>query len=215
LKRVVRDPEMARKLMEKCSAVYDIKPTFFKGNPVRNVYREIMSVCYGFFSPVEGSMTKAELESVLDRRRLSSGWVFPYPILFDISEEDLKKLGVGAGDWLLLRLKGEPFAILEIEEVYKIVPEDVALRTFGTPEKNPEVVKVPFDQKHTGYNIYCSLNPIILAGKYTIINEPKIRPPFDRFWYPPKRSREEFEKEAGPLLLLIRQEMFLIQDMKH
>jgi len=118
-------------------------------------------------------MTKAELESVLDRRRLSSGWVFPYPILFDISEEDLKKLGVGAGDWLLLRLKGEPFAILEIEEVYKIVPEDVALRTFGTPEKNPEVVKVPFDQKHTGYNIYCSLNPIILAGKYTIINEPK------------------------------------------
>jgi len=114
-----------------------------------------------------------------------------------------------------LRLKGEPFAILEIEEVYKIVPEDVALRTFGTPEKNPEVVKVPFDQKHTGYNIYCSLNPIILAGKYTIINEPKIRPPFDRFWYPPKRSREEFEKEAGPLLLLIRQEMFLIQDMKH
>jgi len=64
IERVVRDPEMARKLMEKCSAVYDIKPTFFKGNPVRNVYREIMSVCYGFFSPVEGSMTKADLESV-------------------------------------------------------------------------------------------------------------------------------------------------------
>jgi len=196
VERVVRDPRAAWKLMEKCSAVYDIKPTLFKGNPVRNVYREIMSVCYGFFSPVEGSMTKAELESVLERRRLLSGWVFPYPILFDISEEDFKKLGVGPGDWLLLRLKGEPFAILEIEEVYEINPSDVAVRTFGTPEKNPEVVKVPFDQKHTGYNIYCSLNPIILAGKYTIINEPKIRKPFDRFWYPPKKAREEFKRRG-------------------
>ncbi|MCS7216063.1 MAG: sulfate adenylyltransferase, partial [Thermodesulfovibrio sp.] len=188
VERVVRDPQMAWKLMEKCSAVYDIKPNLFKGNPIRNVYREIMSVCYGFFSPVEGSMTKAELESVLERRRLLSGWIFPYPILFDVSKEDFQKLGVGPGDWLLLRLKGEPFAILEIEEVYEIDPADIAVRTFGTPEKNPEVVRFPFDFKHPGYTIYHSFNPIILAGKYTIINEPKLRPPFDRFWYPPKKA---------------------------
>lgn len=196
VERIVRDPEMARKLMEKCTAVYDIKPTLYKGNPVRNVYREIMSICYGFFSPLEGSMTKADLESVLERRRLTTGWVFPVPILFDISEEDFKKLNVGAGDWLLLRLKGEPFAILEIEEVYEIVPGDVAVRVFGTPDKNPEVVKVPFDTKHSGYVRYCSYQNIVLAGKYTIINEPKLRAPFDRFWYPPKRSREEFNKRG-------------------
>ena len=198
VERVVRDPELAKKIAKSCKAVYDIKPTlhFETGVPVRNVYREIMSVCYGFFSPVEGSMTKAELERVLKERRLLNEWVFPYPILFDISKEDYEKLGVEVGDRLLLRLKGEPFAVLDIEEIYEINPEEVATRTFGTPENNPEVVKEPFDKKHPGWVIYRSMNPIILAGKYTIINEPKLRPPFDRFWYPPRKAREEFEKRG-------------------
>lgn len=86
--RVVRDPERGKKLAAGCSAVYDITPTLYKDMPVRNVYREIMSICYGFFSPVEGSMTSAELERLLKERRLLSGWIFPFPMLFDISEEE-------------------------------------------------------------------------------------------------------------------------------
>jgi len=194
--RIVADPEVGKKIAAKADAVYDIKPTLYKDMPVRNVYREIMSICYGFFSPVEGSMTSAELESLLEKRRLLSGWIFPYPMLFDISEEDHKKLGVTSGDRLLLRLKGQPFAILDIEEVYEISAGEVATRTFGTPEANPEVVKVPFDFKHPGFTIYSSFNPIILAGKYRIINEPRLRKPFDRFWYPPAKAREEFKKRG-------------------
>lgn len=194
--RVIRDPAEGRKMAKEAKAVFDIKPTMFKDMPVRNVYREIMSICYGFFSPVEGSMTKAELESVLEKRRLLSGWIFPYPMLFDISKEDLNALGVKEGDRLLLRLKGQPFAVLDIEEIYEIDPLDVATRTFGTPERNPEVVRVPFDDKHPGYVIYKSYNPMVLAGKYTIINEPKLRPPFDRFWFPPAKSREEYKRRG-------------------
>lgn len=194
--RVVKDPQVGMKMAEKADAVFDIKATLYKGMPIRNVYREIMSICYGFFSPVEGSMTSAELERVLRERRLLSGWVFPYPMLFDVSEEDHNKLGVTSGDRLLLRLKGQPFAILDIEEIYEISPGEVATRTFGTPEHNPEVVKVPFDLKHPGFTIYSSFNPIIYAGKYTIINEPKLRSPFDRYWYPPAKSREEFIKRG-------------------
>ncbi len=194
--RVIRDPKEGKKMAKEAKAAYDIKPTLYKGMPVRNVYREIMSICYGFFSPVEGSMSSKELERVLNERRLLNGWVFPYPMLFDISKEDLKNLGVKKGDRLLLRLKGQPFAILDIEEIYSIDPTELATRTFGTPEKNPEVVKVPFDEKHPGYVIYKSFNTEILAGKYTIINEPRLRPPFDRFWYPPAKAREEFKKRG-------------------
>jgi sulfate adenylyltransferase len=194
--RVVRDPRMGKKMAKAADAVFDIKPTLFNGMPVRNVYREIMSVCYGFFSPVEGSMAKAELERVLTERRLSNNWVFPFPILFDISDEDYQKLGVKTGDRLLLRLKGQPFAVLDIEEIYRIDPKEVATRTFGTPEANPEVVKVAFDTKHPGYSIYLSYHPVVLAGKYTIVNEPRFRSPFDRFWYPPARAREEFKKRG-------------------
>lgn len=195
--RVVRDPQLAKKLAKGCP-VYDIKPTLSdKGVPVRNVYREIMSTCYGFFSPVEGSMKEAEVEKVLNERRLLNNWIFPYPLVFDISEEDYKQLGVTAGDRVLLRLKGKPFAILDVEEVWRIKDTtELANRVFGTPEKNPEVVQEAFNEKHPGWVIYKSLNPVVLAGKYTIINEPKFRAPFDRFWCPPVKSREEFQKRG-------------------
>ncbi len=193
--RVVRNPDRAKKMADGCVA-FDIKPTMLDGVPIRNVYREIMSICYGFFSPVDGSMVRNEVERVLEERRLLSEWVFPYPLVFDISEEDYKSLGVGEGDRLLLRLKGQPFAVLDIDEVYKIDPVDIATRTFGTPERNPEVVKVPFDKKHPGYMIYRSMQPVVLAGKYTIVNEPKFRNPFDKFWFPPAKCREAF-KEKG------------------
>ncbi len=201
VERVITDKKIAKRYLDSCKkycAFYDIKPTlhYKRGVPVRNVYREIMSVCYGFFSPVEGSMTSAELESVLSKRRLLSGWVFPYPILFDISKEDFQKLGVSEGDRLVLRLKGKPFAMLDIEEIYEIDPEELANRTFGSPETNPEVVREKFDDKHPGWVIYRSHNPIILAGKYTIINEPIFKAPFDRFWLPPRKARELMEQKS-------------------
>ncbi len=201
VEQVITDRRVAKKYLDACKkycAFYDIKPTlhYKRGVPVRNVYREIMSVCYGFFSPVEGSMTSAELESVLTKRRLLSGWVFPYPILFDISKEDYNKLGVSEGDRVVLRLKGKPFAILDIEEIYEIDPEELANRTFGSPETNPEVVQEKFDDKHPGWVIYRSHHPIILAGKYTIINEPIFKPPFDRFWLPPRKCRELMDQKG-------------------
>ncbi len=187
--RVVKKKDFAEK-MAAGAIEYDLKPTTTPdGVPIRHVYREIMSVCYGFFSPVEGSMTQNELESVLKERRLENGWVFPYPILFDISEEDLKAMDVKEGDRLLLKLKGQPFAVMDVEEIYKINPEDVADRTFGTPEKNPEVVRKAFDAKHPGWLIYKCMNPYVIAGKWTIINEPKFKEPYDRFWLPPAECR--------------------------
>ena len=190
--RVVRDRDRAQSMIGGCTP-FDIQPTKDGDAPIRDVYREIMSTCYGFLSPVEGSMTRAELERVLKERRLENGWVFPFPLLFDIRETDQARLKMGHGDRLLLRLKGEPFAVLDVDEVYSIDPKDVATRTFGTPESVPGIVKHSFDKKHPGFNIYLHLNPVILAGKYTIINEPVFRPPFDRFWLPPAKSREEFQ----------------------
>ena len=192
VQRVIRDIDAAKKIAGGCTS-YDIKPTYDNVLPIRNVYREIMSTCHGFFSPVEGSMTKNELERVLKERRLLNEWIFPFPLVFDISEKDHEQLGVGEGDRLLLRLKGEPFATLDIEEVYHVDPKDLATRTFGRPETVPGIVKREFDTRHPGYNIYLHTQPIVLAGKYTIINEPKLRPPFDRFWLPPAQCREEFK----------------------
>ncbi len=196
--RVVRDPALGKKLAQSCTASYDIQATVDEnGTPVRNVYREIMSTCYGFFSPVEGSMKKAEVDRILKERRLLNSWVFPYPLVFDITEEELKDLGVTVGDRLLLKLKGKPFALIDIEEIWRIDnAEELAHKVFGTPEDNPEVVQEPFNKKMPGWVIYKSLKPVVLAGKYTIINEPKLLPPFDKFWFPPVKSREEYDRRG-------------------
>jgi len=173
----------------------EIKPTLGPdGAPIRNPYREIMSIAYGFFSPLEGFMPWNEVESVLRERRLLSGWLFPFPVVFDVSEEELKSSGAKPGDDLLLTLKGRPFAVLKVEEVYKLPDRrELADAVFGTPGRNGEVVKKRFDEKHPGWLIYRSLKPLAIAGKVVIVNPPRFRELYSRFWLPPAESRKLIE----------------------
>src|SRR4030065_1351677 len=83
--RVVTNPAKGKKMAKHCDAVFDIKPTLSdNGVPLRNVYREIMSTCYGFFSPVEGSMTKAEGDKVVKEKRLRRARGFSFSLVFGI-----------------------------------------------------------------------------------------------------------------------------------
>ncbi len=196
---VIRDKDKAIN-MAAGAIPYDIRATRdpVSGLPIRNVYREIMSIAYGFFSPLDRFMTRNETENVLRERRLLDGWLFPYPMIFDVTEEDLRKLGVKEHDRLLLRLKGQPFAVLDVEEIWRFDPKDLADRTFGTPpDRNPEVVKRRFDEKHPGWLIYRSMTGIALAGKVYVVNEPVFKDPYGRFWYPPAKSREEMQRRVG------------------
>ncbi|GGP22079.1 sulfate adenylyltransferase [Thermocladium modestius] len=197
LVNAVVDREEGAKMAAGCPA-YDIRPTIDPrtGVPIRNAYREVMSIAYGFFSPLDGFMTRNEVESVMRDRRLLSGWLFPFPIIFDVDGEELRRLGVKEGDRLLLRLKGRPFAIIDVEEVWRFDPRDVADRTFGTPERNPEAVRRRFDEKHPGWLIYRSMTGTAVGGRVHVINEPRLKEPYDRFWYPPSASRLEFGRRG-------------------
>jgi len=183
--------------IKSCSS-YEIKPELDRksGAPIRNVYREIMSIAYGFFSPLDRFMTRNEVESVLKERRLMDGWIFPFPIIFDVEKDVIKKLNVREGDRLSLTLKGRPFAAMDVDEIWEFDALDIARRTFGTPERNPDAVRKPLDERHPGFNIYLNMTGLALAGKVYIVNEPKFKEPYSNFWYPPNRSREEFEKRG-------------------
>ena len=72
----VLEGDAARSYWE-VSARLEVRPTLGPdGTPIRNPYREVVSIAYGFFSPLEGFMTWNEVESVLREGRLLSGW-FP------------------------------------------------------------------------------------------------------------------------------------------
>jgi sulfate adenylyltransferase len=79
---------------------------------------EIMSIAYGFFSPLEGFMGSRDVDSVCKDMRLQSGYIWSIPIVFDISEQEIKEKRIKPGDAILLTYQGQPFAVLELEEIF-------------------------------------------------------------------------------------------------
>ncbi|MBM3156172.1 MAG: sulfate adenylyltransferase [Chloroflexi bacterium] len=141
---------------------------------------EIMSIAYGFFSPVEGFMGHKEVDSVCKDMRLTSGYIWSIPITFDISESEIKAKGLKEGDTLLLTYQNQPFATMELEEIFSYDKTLMAQKVYGTTE-----------EKHPGVKITYACKDRFLGGKITLINPPKINPPFDKYWYPPKVLRQK------------------------
>jgi len=148
---------------------------------------EVIDIAYGFFSPIEGFMTKADVESVCNNMLLADGkTVWSIPIVFDISEEELKKSGIKQYDEVLLTYTGNPFAIFDISDIYTLDKKEVAMKVYGTTE-----------DKHPGVKRTYEYQDKFLGGKITLLNPPKINEPFTRFWLTPKQMRERFRKKVG------------------
>lgn len=198
---VVEDRDRAASMSAGLTKV-EIEPTYGPdGAPIRNPYREIMTITYGFVSPIEGFMTRNDVDSILRERRYR-GWLFPFPLIYDIDEETVKSLGLKEGDSVLLTLKGKPLAVMNIEEIYKLGDrKELADAVFGTPERNGEVVKKRFDEKHPGWLMYRMMRPMALAGKLTLVNPPKFKEPYARFWMPPHVSREYIKSKGWKIVV--------------
>ena len=157
-----------------------------KAIPVRDqIARECVDIAYGFFSPLEGFMSREDVDAVADDMRLSSGYVWSIPIIFDVSLEKIRQMRVGEGDTLLLTYHDQPLATMEVEDIYTYDKEHLAKMIYGTT-----------DEKHPGVNRTYAYQDRFLGGKVTLINPPVINHPFDQFWHTPKELREKL-KERG------------------
>ena len=150
--------------------------------PIRDqIAKECINIAYGFFSPIEGFMGRADVDSVSRNMQLASGYVWSVPIVYDMSDEEIARLGLKVGDTILMTYQEEPLAILEIEEIYDYPKEVIAQNVYGTT-----------DQKHPGVKRTYAYKNKFLGGPVTLVNQPKINPPFDRFFVPPKEMRRRF-----------------------
>jgi sulfate adenylyltransferase len=140
------------------------------------IARECVNIAYGFFSPLEGFMNRADLDSVARNMTLASGYVWSIPIVFDLSEAE--ELGIKPGGSLLLTYQDQPLAALEVEEIYSYDKEFLAKQVYGTT-----------DEAHPGVLRTYAYQDCIIAGPVTLINPPIINPPFDRFWQTPRQLR--------------------------
>ncbi|HPE61577.1 MAG TPA: bifunctional sulfate adenylyltransferase/adenylylsulfate kinase [Thiolinea sp.] len=115
----------------------------------------------GAFSPLEGFMTRQDYEGVRDEMRLSSGVLWPMPVVLDVSEAFAEQ--VNPGERIALRdEEGVLLATLEIEDKW-------------TPDRGLECERVygTRDELHPGvaYLLH-QANPVYIGGKVHGIEPP-------------------------------------------
>jgi sulfate adenylyltransferase len=102
---------------------------------------EAENLATGVFSPLEGFMTRTELETVLHRKRLPNDVPWPLPVVLDVDEPNIR--GIEPGRTVALALDGTPVAILHVTDVYPLNRATFARETFGTTDaRHPGVARV-------------------------------------------------------------------------
>ena len=139
---------------------------------------EAINLAYGVFSPLEGFMGRAELDSVTRTMRLQNGLVWTIPIILDVPAAQWAASGAAIGRPALLTYQNRPLATLDVSEVYSYDQAVMAQHVYGVN-----------DPEHPGVARTLALADTLIAGKVTLINPPRINPPFDRFWHPPQQQR--------------------------
>ncbi len=149
------------------------------------VARESIDLAYGFFAPLQGFMGKVDVESVCKGMTLIDGTLWPIPIIFDIDGEEVKEKGIREKDVILLTYHDHALAILEVEEIFHYHKLDLEQAVLGTT-----------DLKHPGVKMYNELKDTFISGEVTLVSNIEFNPPFDQFWYTPKRLREIFAEKG-------------------
>ena len=145
------------------------------------IAREVINLAYGVFSPLDGFMGRADLDSVVQTMRLSNGLVWSIPIILDVSPAEWAATGAEPGSRILLTHQGQPLATLDVTEAYTYDKTVMARNVYGTT-----------DPEHPGVARTMALEDTLVAGKVTLVNPPRVNPPFDRFWKTPEQLRARF-----------------------
>jgi sulfate adenylyltransferase len=144
--------------------------------------RECIDIAYGFFTPLNGFQGSKDVDSVCSSMTLSNGTLWPIPILLDVQDSVLQELGVKEGEEVLLTFQGSPLAVMNVDEIYAYDAGKLAEAILDTGDEN-----------HPGVKMMRGLHNRFLGGEIHLAREPVFQPPFDAFWYTPKKIRSIFD----------------------
>jgi len=138
-------------------------------------------IAIGTYSPIEGFMTKTELESVLDNMLLPNNVIWSIPILLDIDNDVAKNINIGDAV-ALSNESNEICGIIEVEDIYSFDKEIINEKLYNTN-----------DLSHPGVDLINSLKPVFVGGKITIIK--MIKRKYDQYNLTPKQTRRLFDEK--------------------
>src|SRR3989344_195190 len=143
------------------------------------VIMDVEQIGLGSFSPLEGFMNEGDFNSVVNTMRLTSGIVWPIPIILQLTKEQI--LDIKPKDKIILKYNNESYAILEAGEIYKINKEQVIEKIYGTNSL-----------EHPGVANIIKSGDYALGGKINLIK--RISRDYKEYGLTPAQTRRIFSE---------------------
>ena len=143
---------------------------------------EVQNIARGVFSPLEGFLGQAQLESIVREGRLPDGLPWTIPILLAVDGEQADRLEEGQ-PLALMGPGGDPLAAMRLEEKYRFDRKEIARGVFGTE-----------DTAHPGVKGLFDLPEVFLAGPIDLLED--LKTPYPRYNLSPRETRYLFKQKG-------------------
>jgi sulfate adenylyltransferase len=143
---------------------------------------DLEMLAVGALSPLTGFQGEKDYRAILDGMHLSGGLPWTIPVTLSLNEDETKRIG-GAGEVALTtEERGEPLAVVSVEDVYKRDRESEANGVFGTT-----------DLEHPGVKALHEAGDYCLGGTVRVFELPS-HDDFPTYRLTPAETRAEFRK---------------------
>ncbi len=142
---------------------------------------DALAIAQGIYSPLRGFLGKADVERVIEEFRLADGTPWAIPIVLPVLERELVPEGRVLLTWL-----EQPFAWMEIREVFQVPMKRFVQGVFGTD-----------DVRHPGVDFWTGLTGCwFVAGEISVFRSPLPFPVDARYLLSPAQVREAIRRRG-------------------
>lgn len=138
-------------------------------------------IAIGGYSPIEGFLTQADYESVVENSRLASGIVWSIPITLPVTKE--KAATLQPGEEVKLVYQGETYGVIQVADIFEPNKRTEALLVYGTE-----------DLAHPGVHKLHERPAIYVGGKITLIK--RLAQKFPTYSFDPVETRQLFASKG-------------------
>ena len=144
---------------------------------------DIIMLCIGGFTPLDGFMTHADWRGVCDGYRTARGVFWPIPITLSADRAAAERIDVGADIALADPDSDEILATLRVTEKYTIDKAHECRAVFRTT-----------DPAHPGVAMVLAQGEINLAGPVKVLSDGGFKAKYGALYMTPAETRAEFER---------------------